>query len=69
MSKTSRDKKKKESILKDAMYRFSLEDLEQLKSGINVAEFESLISPEYAKELIEKLDLEIAEREHVEEPE
>ncbi len=51
------------------MERFTLEDLEQLKSAVDVAEFESLISRTYADSLIEKIDLEIAEREHVEEPE
>jgi hypothetical protein len=53
------------------MPKFTLKELEIMKSGIEVMEFESIlpISDKEAKRLIEKLDLAIAEREHVEEPE
>ena len=52
------------------MFKFTVKELELMKSGIEVMEFESIlpISAKEAKKLVEKIDLEIAEREHVEEP-
>lgn len=63
MSKTSRD------ILKKATYKFTLEELTTLRSSVGVYDNEGYGDMDENRSLIEKLDLAIAEREHVEEPE